>query len=164
MDNESKRRMARILFVEKGKNAREIEAEGFGTQKTIGRWIKKYNWKDLRDQFVNGPKQQIANIKQLIGSLTERRLANEVQLEQLPSDDKDTIADLHRDNIRISDEVSKWNKTLENLDKANKVGLSVYCHVMEEIFHALEKYDPQLFANTLDFQEDHLKNVASNYQ
>ena len=55
---------------------------------------------------------------------------------------------------------SKWNKTLENFDKENKVSLSNYIHVMEEVFKDLLAFDSKLYKDTLDFQDQHINKVS----
>ena len=62
----------------------------------------------------------------------------------------------------VDDGVSKWNKTLENLTKEDKLSISDHLVVMERLFDALRRYDERLYLATLDFQEHYLQQITAN--
>lgn len=130
-------------------------------EKTIGDWIKKYGWKKERDARFNGSNNQIAQIKKLIGILTEERIAliREIEDSKHLKNVDETKALQKRAN-EIADEVSKYNKTLLTLDKENRISLSVYLDVMESIFKSIQKYNPKLYMQLLTFQEEHLSEIS----
>lgn len=166
MAKDDEKRIARIMYVEQGKTAKDIAALKLATEKTIGKWVDEGNWKDLRTDYLNSPNRRAKDIKDLIGSLTKRRLSNEAKLNLLNENsdaNEEEITELHRSNISIADEVSKWNKTLENLDKENKISLGVHLNVMEEIFQHLQSHDPQLYLQTVEFQEIYIRQLANRY-
>ena len=71
------------------------------------------------------------------------------------------IAQLRKQAASIDDAISKWNKRIENLNKEGKITLSLYMQVMEGIFEAMRLSNEPLYMQTLDFQENHLEDVAS---
>jgi hypothetical protein len=130
-------------------------------EKTIGDWIRKFGWKKERDARFNGSKNQVAQIKKLIGILTDERISlikeidDTKHLNQVEEQKK-----LQKRANEIADEVSKYNKTLLTLDKENRVSLAVYLDVMESIFKSIQKYNPKLYMQLLTFQEEHLSEIS----
>ena len=70
------------------------------------------------------------------------------------------LLELRKECASIDDAIAKWNKRIENLIKGTKITLSMYIEVMESIFEALRLKDEKLYILTLDFQEEHLHEVA----
>lgn len=175
MAKEKEKNSARIFYTEHGKTAKWIANTLNVTEKTVGNWIAKYKWKELRNANENSVEQQVENIKEIINEIVEDRRTARLHLNTLKpllkiakdngdTDEiqsiKDQISDLRRDIVSCDDGASKWNKTLENLDKNNKVSLSTYIQVMEDIFKDLQNYDPKLYSQSLDFQEQHINKVS----
>ncbi|TWP23521.1 hypothetical protein ETU10_07295 [Apibacter muscae] len=166
MAKEAEKKRAYDYYVNQGKTAKETAGLSGVTEKTIGEWIKKGNWKGLRHTKANSKAERLTNIQQIIDSLAEDRIqvqrdiSSELEKEE---PNKTYINDLRRQAVSISDEISKWNKTLTNFDKENKISLSVYIEVMNDIFDNLKKYDPKIFASTVDFQEEHLNTISIKY-
>ena len=131
-------------------------------EKTISDWIKKFSWKQERDARFNGSKNQISQIKKLIGILTDERikLITEIDDSKHLGTTDETKALQKRAN-EIADEVSKYNKTLLTLDKENRISLAVYLDVMESLFKAIQKHSPKLYMELLTFQEEHLSEISS---
>lgn len=155
---------ARHYYVEQLKDAEEIAVLLNTPQRTIRSWIDKKNWKQERDARLNSQKERIENIKKVISNLTEQALRvqdmrNDAVLEQ----DKEQIASLDLQAVGIADQISKWNKALETLDKKGRIDLGVYLQVMDEVFGAMQSYDNKLFLNTLDFQQHHIEHVSLKY-
>lgn len=175
MAKETEKRKAKIYYVEQGKTAKWI-AEFLGlTEKTVGNWIKKYGWRELRNAKENGIDKRIDNIKEVIDDIIEDRSAARLSLNKLKlqlakdqeakdtdaiKSSKEQIGETKREIVGYDDAISKWNKTLENFDKENKVTLSSYIHVMEEVFKDMQGYDQSLFLKTLEFQEQHINKVS----
>ena len=108
----------------------------------------------------------------MVDSLTDRRLQvieqikeNESDLKTADKERKTTLQmellDLRKECATIDDAIAKWNKRIENLIKGTKITLSMYIEVMESIFEALRLKDEKLYILTLDFQEEHLHEVAN---
>lgn len=52
--NSVKKYEARMLYVVKKQTAKEISTLIDVSEKSVGRWIKKYGWKEDRDKPLNG--------------------------------------------------------------------------------------------------------------
>lgn len=161
MAKSQERRLAKELYI-KGKSQKEIARLLNVVEKTVGVWVDKYGWKQERDARLNSEKSRTDNLKELIGALVEKRLQLTKELEELKvaKADSEAIAEKNREAVSIADEVAKYNKALENLDKTNRISLNVYLDVMDAIFQALQGYDPKLYIKLLDFQEVHLSDVS----
>lgn len=160
MAKTEERRLAKELYL-KGKLQKEIAAIVKVQEKTISDWAKKYGWKKERDARFNSTKTQIAQIKELISELTDRRLSIVRQMDVAKqNNDLDEKENLQKESARISAEVANYNKTLLSLDKENRITLSMYIDVMQSIFNALQKHDVNLYMKCLNFQEEHLTEVS----
>lgn len=130
-------------------------------EKTIGDWIKKYAWKKERDARFNSGKSQIAQIKKLIGKLTDQRILLTQKVDDaILKDDFVKVEELQQSANRIADEVSKYNKTLISLDKENRISLSVYLDVMESVFKGIQTHNPKIYMSLLDFQDEHVVEIS----
>ncbi|MFN8238626.1 MAG: hypothetical protein U0T77_10700 [Chitinophagales bacterium] len=159
-------RLAYIYYVEKHKTAKESAQLSGVSEKTLNNWVEKFGWKKLRDALLNSTKNQVSQIKELISLLTQRRLRIEAQISEVESKrdvNDELLVQLREQCIGIGDEVSKWNKTLENVDKANRINLSVYLEVMEDVFTQMQVEEPELHMKTLGFQQSLIQKVSLKY-
>jgi len=161
MAKEKERRTARILYVEQGKNAREVSDLIGIPEKTISQWVAKGSWKTERTARQASPVRRADNIKQIITNLSEERLELDRKIKAAESSaDTEKLTKLREEVSRIDDAVSKWNKTLENIEKESRVSLTTYLNVMDQIFTAMRQYNTRLFMDTIEFQDDHLHKVC----
>ena len=161
MAKNKERQTAYEMFVVLFKTQNEI-AEFLGVSpKTIGNWVKNGNWKAERDARLNSHKTQSQNIRELISDLTEEAqdLTEQIRLAEARGERKEAT-DLKKQRLLISQEVASYNKSLEKIDKENRISLSVYIDVQEDIFNALKEYDAQLYFKTIDFQKQHIQNKS----
>lgn len=161
------RNIARHYYVENGKTAKEISDITGVSEQTLTKWINdpKDNWKDQRNSKVSKTEVRIDNIRQVINNLCDDRLKLDKSLKEAEAAKDGVAVQLIRKHLAgIDDSISKWNKTLTTLDKENKVPLGVYLRIMDDIFKALSTYNEKLYLQTIDFQEEHINNVASRYQ
>jgi predicted transcriptional regulator len=161
MAKDRERRTAHILYVEQKKTAKEV-AELVGvSEKTMSDWVTKHNWKAERDARSTSPTQRINNIEAIIGGLAQDRLDLQRKLETAEKNgNKDEVVQLRSDMSKLDDSVSKWNKTLRDINKESKVPLGVYLNVMESIFNSLQAFDPKLHFQTIAFQEKHIHEMS----
>ena len=161
MAKEKERRTARILYVEQGKTAREVSDLIGIPEKTISQWVAKGSWKEERSARQASPLRRADNIKQIITNLSEQRLDLDRKIKNADStDNAERLNELREEVSRIDDAVSKWNKTLENIEKESRVSLTTYINVMDQIFTAMRQYNPKLFMDTIEFQDQHLHKVC----
>lgn len=158
---------ARLLYVDQNKSIIEIANLVNVNRRTIGIWKNEFNWDALKNAKLNGQKAKINNIKEVIGELTNQRLELITQINELKEkkdkESKEQLSILRQEAVKIDDGISKWNKTLENMDKENRISLAIYLEIMTDIFKSLQNHDQKLFMNSLDFQEDHLQTITEKY-
>lgn len=174
MAKEQEKRIARLLYVEQGKTAKEVAELVSVSEATLSKWVISDGWKKEREARASQPKMRANNIQQLIGDEAERRLGLQRELDYLANtktdDDKEATAtknnqlsEIRKQIASIDNSVSKWNKILLGMSK-DKVSLAVYIEIMEEIFEALSQYDSKLFVKLVPFQEYHLNKIADKYR
>lgn len=74
MAKDKEREVARKLYVELGKSQKEI-AEDLDVQpKTVGDWVKKYNWKAERTALLNNTKNRAEKFKAVLEDLADEQL------------------------------------------------------------------------------------------
>jgi len=153
--------MARIMFVEQGKTQKEIAKKLHRTEKTIGTWVQKYGWKNERTARLNSVKNQEIQINEILNHYANQtlKLLKELRQHQESGDDVQCL-EINKKLTSISDDVSKWNKRLESLNKDHKASLSTYLFVMDDLFESMRNYDEDLYNRTIDFQEKHLSTIS----
>ncbi len=161
MAKDKERKTARILYVEQGRNQKEI-AQLLGiTPRSVGSWVQKYGWKKERTARTATPGKRIDNIKAIITQLSEERLElTEKVHKELSLGNTNEAAELRKEISKIDAGVANWNKTLITIEAENKINLSVYITVMERIFDAMRISDIELFMKSIPFQEQHLQKIT----
>lgn len=163
MAKDSERQIAKALYFQ-GKPQNHIAEMVNVTEKTVSKWVEKYNWKVERDARLNGGKDRIENLRRLIGRLTDERIKIMDDAEAGNYTKDETAADLEKKGIRLADEISKWTKALEQLDSENRISLSTHIEVMDSIFGAVQDYNPALYSKTIEFQEEYLATLSTRYK
>jgi transposase len=163
MAKEKEKRTARILYVEQGKTAKDISDLVGVSEKTISDWVQKGAWKEERTARNSSPGKRADNIKLIITNLSEDRLdlSRKVKEAEANLAEADEIQKLREEISRIDDAVSKWNKTLENIEDENRISLATYLNVMDQIFKAMQAYDPKLYMATVEFQDAHIHKICT---
>lgn len=165
MAKEREQKIARLLYVEQGKTAKEISSLIGVSEVTLSKWVTKFGWRDQRNAIIANPGVREDNIKQLINGLTEQRLEVAAQLRDAEHKGDSQLAfDIRKQLSQIDDAVSKWNKTLQNVKKESQISLSTYLSVMEMIFDSLRQFDEKLYLKMIDFQEHHLNDVSLRFK
>lgn len=162
MAKDKERQIAQDYFVNQGLSAKQIADKGLATEKTIGKWIIKYGWKKLRDAKMNSTSNRLDRINEVTDQLAEQRLQLFKEIEEAKEKGDQKLAmSLQQQAVQIDDSISKWNKRAENVDKENRISLSVYLEVMEDIFNHLQMHNSELFLKTIDFQEEHINTISN---
>ena len=161
MAKRKEQQVAYDLFVIMCKTQKEIAETLDVTEKTVGEWVRKGNWRAERDARINGTKNQLQNIRNVISDLTENmlELIEQAKLAEARGD-KNEATELKKQQLLISQQIANFNKALEKLDKESKFSLSTYIDIMEDIFQELKEYDQELFLKTIDFQKQHIQTMA----
>lgn len=163
MAKDKERKLAYILFVEQKKTAKEISLLIGVSEKTLSGWINADDERWKKDQRLRhtSPTQRVANIEQIISNLADDRIRKSIELNDAEKKaDTELASELRKEIAKIDDAVSKWNKTLRDINKENKVPLAIYLEVMQSIFEAMQHDNPKLFMQTLNFQEKHINDIS----
>lgn len=162
-DYDNKRTVAQHMYVTERRTAKEIALKLKVAQKTVGDWVKKYGWKQLREAKAIAPAKRSENIEKIISGMAEKRIRLETDIigeESKKDPDTKRIEELRKEIAALDYAVANWNKSLASVKKENQLTLVQKLQVTEEIFKILMQFDYQLFVKTLDFQE-HLISILS---
>lgn len=161
MGKKKERAVAKKLFIDQLMTQKDIAENLNVTEKTVSNWVNRYQWRKLRDAKLNNSKSRTENIKKVIEELTNMTLQNieKIKIAEQKGETEE-ILELKKETTRISQEVAMYQKALERLEKEFKISLSTYLEVMDDVFRALMNYDQKLYLKTLDFQKEHLQDVA----
>jgi len=161
MAKEKEKRIAFDYYTNQGFTAKAIAEIVTVSEKTIGDWVDKGNWKSVRDANMNSSKNRATKIKELISELTDQQLEINLEVKSAKAEgDKERVIALRQQSASISQEVAIQTKALERMDSNNKISLGVYLEVMTDIFKNLEHYDKNIYLKTLDFQDVHLSTIS----
>lgn len=154
-------RQAEFYYCEKFMNQKDVAAKVGVTEKTVGNWVKKYDWKNKRQQQFNATKHRTERVKELISRLTDRNLQILDQIKEAEDlGETEKAITLRNESNKLSQEVAMQSKLLQQIDKDARITLNVYLEVMEDVFKAMQGDYPDLFQRSLDFQEEHLNNIS----
>lgn len=161
MAKEKEKRIAFDYYTNQGFTAKAISEIVNVSEKTIGDWVEKGNWKSVRDANMNSSQNRASKIKELISELTEQQLEINIEVKLAKAEgNKRLVIALRQQSASISQEVAIQTKALERMDSDNKISLGVYLEVMTDVFKNLEHYDKNIYLKTLDFQESHLSTIS----
>lgn len=161
MAKNKERQVAQKLYIEFFKSQKEIAEDLDVTEKTVGEWVSKGKWKELRDARLNNSNNRAETVKKVIAGLSESALEVQGKIREAEGNgDMGLALALKKESTRIAQEVGMYQKALEKLEKNFKVSLSTYLEVMDDMFNEMQNYDKDLFLQTLDFQKYHLQNIA----
>lgn len=162
MAKDKEKQQAYYYYVEKQRTAKETAALVGVTEKSVGDWISRGGWRELRQARALSATSRIDNIESLIDDLARQRIELGRELDEaIECADEKRAAELRRQMASVDDGAGKWNKTLENTKRDGKVRLTVYLDVMEQIFNALREFDQTLFLKTVEFQQQHVHDVSN---
>lgn len=163
MAKDKERKLAKSLYM-KNKSQKEIAGIVKAQEKTISSWAIKYGWRAERDARVNSTSTEVTNLREILSGLTEKKLENMRLVDAArKANDDDELTRLYGIQRTIADDYSKWNKRLVVIEDKNKVPFTTYLEVMEDVFKALQNYNPTLFMKTIDFQQQHLEDMSLKF-
>jgi transposase len=163
MAKDRERSIARTYFTELGKTCKEIATLIGVSEQTLSNWRAKEGWDDIRAARMSRVSVRTDNIRQIINGLAEQRILLDENLKRAgATGNAEEVAKILQKIAGVDDGVSKWNKTLENLTKEDKLSISDHLTVMERIFDALRQFDEKIYLSTIDFQEYYLQQITAN--
>ena len=189
MAKEQEKNLAFLYYTKENMEAKDIATKLKVRPNTVGDWIKKGNWKNIRDANINQSGERLDRIQQVVDDLAIERLDIMKEIKEIPSKirelEKDIreipnknitdplqaevvslkveLKDLKRQTVYIDQGISMWNKTLVSFQNDNKITLTKYIEIMNMIFEGLRSENEKLYMETLDFQQDHILKVATSY-
>lgn len=130
-------------------------AEKLGVSEvTLSNWARDGGWRDLRKSRQSTATTSTENLKKIISLLSERRLVIEEQITAaMIEGDNDTQLELRKQAGALSDEISKYNKTLLTIKKDTRLTLGIFIDVMDSIFETMRQENEALWEQTIDFQQ-----------
>lgn len=133
--NDRKRAYAERLYVDDGYTNKAIADTVGVSEVTIGSWVKKYGWKEKRDEILAAPHK----IKQVILQ----------QIQIVARGEKPTVN---------SDDLSKLTRALERVDQ--KVSIQLIISVFKDFDQWLAGSDisPELLAQMLEAHKNYIKH------
>jgi transposase len=160
---------AEKLYIKEGKTAKDIANLLKVTEKTIGKWVDDYNWKERRASHMSSVKSGAENINELINIYAEKAISLErekLDLDGLTKEEKaERMQEIVKEKVSLVDSIAKLNKTKEGFEKENRIPYNVYINVAEQIMaEMLNTLPEKLHPEILDFFEDHINNIALNYK
>lgn len=161
---DNKRKIAHHYYVEKGYTAKQVAEMLSITPKTVGEWVKRYAWREEKEAREISATNRDKNRDEVLSDLaTDRMKVRELilQEEDKPQPDRTLIREWRKQISQIDDAVSKWNKAKMTAQKNDRIPLDVYLQVMDNIFDSLRLFNPELYADTLDFQEQHVYEISN---
>lgn len=165
MAKERERKHARILFVDKGKTAKQIANEVGVNENTVGNWISKYNWKRDRAAKILNTESRQENLIEIISSFASERLNLQQEIRALIKKDATSkeISELRKQIAQIDDAVSKWNKTFATVKKDNEINQLTLINAGDIIFKHFDSKYPHLLKESTEFQEYFINEVVEIY-
>ena len=157
------RKEAHDLYVNEGLSNKEISERLKVSEKSVSKWINDNEglWKEERRAAVVNSKQQAGNIKEIIRMLAEDKLDILQRIDEAEKEgDKELVMELRKQAASLDNSVNAWGKQMENMNKENRITLSVYLEVMDRVFDAMKTANPHLYYESLDFQETHIYDVS----
>ena len=122
MAKEREQKLARLLYVEQGKSAKEISTLVGVSEQTLTKWVHANGWREQRNAIISNPSIREDNIKNLINELSEQRLELSRTLRQAEANaDLKEAADTLKNLAQVDDAVSKWNKTIQSVKKYSQI-------------------------------------------
>ncbi|MFC0344042.1 hypothetical protein [Epilithonimonas hispanica] len=187
MAKEQEKNLAFFYYTKDNMEAKEIASKLKVRPNTVGDWIKKGNWKKIRDANINQSGERLDRIQQVVDDLATERLdimkmvkdipekirALEKDIREIPNKEitdpmkaevselKEEMKNLKRQTVYIDQGIAMWNKTLASFQAENKVTLTKYIEIMDKIFGDMRIKDEKLYMQTLDFQHAHLLDTSS---
>ena len=137
--NLSKRLTAERLYINDGWTAKSIAYTVGVTENTVGTWVKKYDWKNKRNEVLAAPHK----IKTLL--LTELQSVLEGGDAKFNSDD-----------------VAKITRALERIDKGVNIQVIITAFKMFTDWLTNQKLTPELLESIVGFTKDFIRYSINN--
>jgi len=151
MKRKQKETLGFTYYIEQGLNAKETAMKCGVSEKTVGAWVQKGNWKDLRTAKETAPNKLLGIYNEILSNLVEQQL----ELTRNKTAEKS-------ERKSLADEISKISKQIENLKKDTNPSLKTHLYCVEQFVDKLlvifDKYN--IKSELIDFTLEYAKNLA----
>lgn len=162
-DIENIKKEARRLYCREGLLGKEVAQRLSVSERTVSLWVNENEaaWKKERNTRVASSENVQDNIRKIIELQAEKRIslmeeAGRAELEG----NRERVLSISAEIAGIDSSIEKWSKQRVVSEKNNRITISIYIDVLDQIFKALSSYDSALYMKTLDFQEQHINEIV----
>lgn len=148
MAKDKERKLAYDYYVNECLTAKEIAHKLHLQPKTVGEWVTKGGWKELRLSKQTTTDTLVGKYNELLSSLLDRRLLFEKK-QNKTQEDKD-------EHKNIIDEMSKVAAIIDRVQKEGKVSLRIHIHCLEKFMAYVNTNNPKAFMQCIDLQREYL--------
>lgn len=161
MAKDREREIARKFFVELNRSQKEIAQDLGITEKTISKWVNDGGWRQERTALVNNNQNRAEKFKAVLEDMADEQLmiSQKIKDAEAAGDFNEAMV-LRKLATSIADQVGKYQKALERLDKDSKILLSTKLDVVEDLFKTMQEFDKTLYMKSLDFQRHYIQLIA----
>lgn len=145
--NRKSRDLALELHLGTSMTKAEIAAKLGVSARTITSWANKDDWEKKAALHQATPQEVEADLMKILAELNKRYLSEEDANER----------------VRISDQVAKFNKTLENLRKEKRISLTQIISVLKELLAFSEVHTPKFTAHLTELQDKYIRAKSEEY-
>lgn len=146
-DRSKAKELALELFLSGDYDQKQIADLVRVTERTITSWSTSGDWKKQRALRQTTPAEIESDIIEVIGGVMR-----DIKKE---SDPKVRLA--------LADQLSKYNKTWENLKKDSRSSMTVYTTIMKEFIAFVQKENSTALPSLLSLQKEFINSKADDY-
>lgn len=123
-------------------------AETIGvSERTISTWAAKFQWDEQMALRSQAPQELENDLLQVIAGIVKER----------------KNAEFATDRIRLADELSKYNKTLDSVRKESRLSLTAHCQIMKDLLAFVQVRMPDLMPRLMDMQQQYITTKSQEY-
>lgn len=144
MDNKTKRKLAKELYVRIGLSQKEIAERFEVSEQTICAWKEKDEWEMLRVATMTGPEQIIKRLYDQIGKIIQKAEDENRELDE-----------------KEADKISKISAAIGKAEQKATLGHVV--EIMEEFANFLREIDIEVAKTIVVHQSNFVQKKAKDY-
>jgi transposase len=154
MAKDSIRLQAETLYIDECLTASEIAKRLPVSEKSIGKWVHKYKWRQRRLARQTSPEAFIKKYDDLLNTLLDKRISLETKANLTPGEKEEYN--------RIIDEMSKVSAIKEKLLKEGKLSLGTHVRCIERFMSFLNKHHSRLFMELIEVNKEYFAHLTDD--
>jgi Putative ATPase subunit of terminase (gpP-like) len=152
MAKDNEKQIAYTLYVDQCLTAKEIALKLHVSEKTVGNWAEKNNWKDIKLSKQTTIDTLLVKYNELLSALLDKRLKFEKKIDKSDEDKQEYNG--------VIDEMSKVSSMIDKIQKDGTPSLRIHIMCLEKFMGALHNAQPKVFMQLLEFQIEYLQLLA----